>query len=193
MALGAEVSKRVGRGDGSVGVSASSDVGLGVVTMTSRAASARAVCVAATSTVTTANAVSAASPRCSDASKSRVMELINDPMGCPFGPNAIYYEDGTIEAIKYIPAFDFREPWKSEILCSYGDSYWRSTSSTNTRGNGVWGPRRDASLGGRPTLEASSKQSKYKTTLGPQHKGPPERLPPLHDELRHRRARDAHK
>ncbi len=65
------------------------------------------------------------SPRCSDASKSRVMELINDPMGCPFGPNAIYYEDGTIEAIKYIPAFDFREPWKSEILCSYGDSYWR--------------------------------------------------------------------
>ena len=60
-----------------------------------------------------------------DPSKSRVMELINDPMGCPFGPNAIYYEDGTIEAIKYIPAFDFREPWKSEILCSYGDSYWR--------------------------------------------------------------------
>ena len=45
--------------------------------------------------------------------------------GCPFGPNAIYYDDGTIEAIKYIPAFDFREPWKSEILCSYGDSYWR--------------------------------------------------------------------
>jgi len=60
-----------------------------------------------------------------DPSKSRVMELINDPMGCPFGPNAIYYEDGTIEAIKYIPAFDFREPWKSEILCSYGDSYWQ--------------------------------------------------------------------
>ena len=60
MALGAEVSKRVGRSDGSgdgceldddvdgvVGVSASSDVGLGVVTMTSRAAFARAVCVAA--------------------------------------------------------------------------------------------------------------------------------------------------
>ena len=72
MPLGAEVSKRVGRGDGSdgceldddvdgaVGVSASSDVGLGVVTMTSRAASARAVCVAATSTVTAANAASAA-------------------------------------------------------------------------------------------------------------------------------------
>ena len=118
VAVGTDVGATVGRGVGDA-------VGSGVVTMTSRTASAIAVCVAATSTVTTANAVSAASPRCSDASKSRVMELINDPMGCPFGPNAIYYDDGTIEAIKYIPAFDFREPWKSEILCSYGDSYWR--------------------------------------------------------------------